>query len=362
MFATVPLHPDQFTSSPREVARMGGLTATAFRHPTGVAALTLANARGKVEILPFMGQMIWGALFDGQRLGMESQFRVPQPAETIIGTYGCLGFHSGLLANGVPTAADSHPVHGEFPTSRMDEAWLELGRDERGDFIRLGGARDHIEGFGPHYRAAPSVTLHDGSAQFDWAMTVENRSAFPMPLQYMAHLNPAWLPGARIHQPAPFTPSRTQVRAAVPAHVTPNPDYLALIDDLKRYPSHMAVLDRAECEPEQVFYVRDPGTDADGMAHLMLRAPEGHGLALSYRPRQFPKLVRWLLSNGDTKVAAFGLPSTCEPEGRAAEQAKGNVISLGSGARAVFLLRFGYLTAAEAERMAALIEETGGAE
>ncbi|MRX51916.1 DUF4432 family protein [Paracoccus sp. S-4012] len=361
MIATVPLHPDQFTPAPRAVARLGGLTATAFRYPTGIAALTLANARGQVEILPFMGQMLWAATFDGHRLGMESQFAAPRLAGTIIGTYGCLGFHSGLLSNGVPTAADDHPVHGEFPTAPMDEAWLELGRDDRGDFIRLGGARDHIEGFGPHYRATPSVTLHDGAAQFDWTMTVENRSAFPMPLQYMAHLNPAWVPGARIHQPAPYTPERTQVRAAVPAHVTPNPEYLALIDALKRDPAAMAALDRDECDPEQVFYIRDPGTDAEGMAHLMLRAPEGHGLALSYRRDQFPKLVRWLLANGDTKVAAFGLPSTCEPEGRAAEAGKGNVISLAPGAGTDFRLRFGLLTTPEAERMAALINDTGGA-
>ena len=359
MLATIPLHRDQFTAAPRIVALAGGLTATARRHATGVESLTLSNARGHVEILPFMGQMLWDAVFDGLRLTMDSQFDAPRPAPTIIGTYGCLGFHSGLLANGVPTAADSHPVHGEFPTCAMDEAWLELGERDGVPFMRLGGRREHVEGFGPHYRATPSVTLADGATMIDWTMAVQNRSAFPMPLQYMAHLNPAWLPGATIHQPAPFTPDRTQVRAAVPAHVTPNPDYLALIDRLAGDPAQMRVLDPVGYDPEQVFYIRRPGVDDDGQTHLMLRRADGDGIAVSYSPAQFSHLVRGVLANGDTRVAAFALPSTCEPEGRAAERAKGNVRLIGPGERADFSVRFGYVTRDEAGALAARIERMG---
>lgn len=359
MLATIPLGRDRFTEAPRVVALLGGLTATAWRYPTGVESLALSNARGHVEILPFMGQMLWDAAFDGLRLTMDSQFDAPRPAPTIIGTYGCLGFHSGLLSNGVPSAADSHPVHGEFPTCDMDEAWLELGEAGGLPFIRLGGRREHVEGFGPHYRATPSVTLAEDSAMIDWTMTVQNRSAFPMPLQYMAHLNPAWLPGARIHQPAPFTPDRTQVRAAVPAHVTPNPDYLALVERLRDDPAQMEVLDPAGYDPEQVFYIRRPGVDDDGLAHLMLRRPQGDGIAISYSPGQFSHLVRWVLANGDTRVAAFALPSTCEPEGRAAELAKGNVRPLAPGERAEFAVRVGHVTADEAGALAARIQRMG---
>ncbi|ARJ70992.1 DUF4432 family protein [Paracoccus contaminans] len=359
MIATIPLTRDQFTAAPRVIARIGGLTATARRYPTGIEALTIANARGHVEVLPFMGQMLWDAAFDGLRLTMDSQFDAPRPAATIIGTYGCLGFHSGLLANGVPTAADSHPVHGEFPTCAMDEAWLELGQADGRAFVRLGGRRDHVEGFGPHYRATPSVTLADGQAALDWTMSVQNRSAFAMPLQYMAHLNPAWLDGATIHQPAPWTPERTQVRAAVPAHVAPNPDYLALIGRLADDPARMRVLDMADLDPEQVFYIRRPASDAEGRVSVMLRRPQGDGIAVSYRADHFPHLVRWLLANGDTRVAAFALPSTCEPEGRAAETAKGNIRHLAPGARADFALRVGYLTPAEAATLARAIDNAG---
>jgi len=46
--------------------------------------------------------MIWDAVFDGVRLGMRSMFSAPRRTETIIGTYGCLAYHSDLLRNGCP--------------------------------------------------------------------------------------------------------------------------------------------------------------------------------------------------------------------------------------------------------------------
>ena len=324
----LPLHRDQFTEAGRVVLASDAFTATAFRYPTGVEALRIDTPRGHVEVLPFMGQMLWDAAFDGLRLTIKSQFDMPRPAPTIIGTYGCLAFHSGLLRNGVPTAADSHPVHGEFPTAPMDEAGLEID----GDTLRVTGRRDHIEGFGPHNRATPSVTLQAGQTLFDLGMAVENRSFAPMELMYMAHVNFDFLPGARIVQPAPFTPYRTRVRAAVPAHVTPTPE---------------------------LFYVRDPATDPQGLAHLLLQRPAGDGFALSYRPAEFPKLVRWIFVNGDTEVAAFALPSTCEPEGYLAEKAKGNVRMLAPGETARFSTRLGYVDRDEAAALARNIEGAG---
>jgi len=353
---TIPLPRDAFHAEARTLARTDGLTVTGRRYPTGVESLTIGNARGRVEVLPYMGQMVWDAVFDGLRLTMGSQFDMPRLAPTIIGTYGCLAFHSGLLRNGVPAAADTHPVHGEFPTAPMDEAALEIGSADGTAFVRVTGRRDHIEGFGPHYRARPSVTLTAGSAMFDLGMDVENRSATPMELMYMAHVNFAWVPGARIDQSAPFSPDRTRVRAAVPAHVTPNPDYLALIAELADDPARMQVLDEPQrYDPEQVFYITDPGTDAEGIAHLLMRRPEGDGFALDYRPEEFPRLVRWVLVNGDTQVAAFALPSTCEPEGYLAEKAKGNVRLLAPAGRARFGVRLGYLTQSEAAARAAEI-------
>ena len=104
----------------------GDLRASLFRYASGVDAVRLANQRGDVVVLPFLGQMIWSACFDGVELAMRGMFPMPRPAATIIGTYGCFAFHSGLLRNGVPGPEDDHPVHGEFPCLAMDRVPLAV--------------------------------------------------------------------------------------------------------------------------------------------------------------------------------------------------------------------------------------------
>lgn len=37
-----------------------------------------------------------------------------------------LPFIPGLLANGCPSAEDTHLLHGEMACAAMDEAWMEL--------------------------------------------------------------------------------------------------------------------------------------------------------------------------------------------------------------------------------------------
>ncbi|MCQ4160049.1 aldose 1-epimerase family protein [Roseomonas sp. GC11] len=350
--ATIPLYPALCGEAPREVFAAGELRATLHRYPSGIGALRLANARGAVEVLPWMGGMVWSARFDGVDLTMASGFDMPRPATGIAGTYGCFAFHSGLLRNGVPTPEDDHAAHGEFPCAEMQSAWLEWGADAEGPFLRAVSARDHVVGFGPHYVAHPSVTLRPGATLFDIGLSVENRSGRPMELMYMCHVNFAFVPGGEIVQPAPFTPEHTAVRRAVPAHVTPNPDYRALIEDLAAHPARMARLDEPHLyDPEQVFYVSGLGRDVAGWTHLMLKRPEGDGFALSYDPEALPHCVRWVLNDPDQKVAAFALPSTCQPEGYTAEKRKGHVRQLPPHGRATFQVRAGYLDLAAAARM-----------
>lgn len=333
-----------------------GLTASLWRYSTGIEAVRLQNERGSLTVLPYLGQMVWGARFDGVDLTMRSIFREPRPARTIAETYGCLAFHSGILRNGVPGPQDDHAAHGEMPCAPMDEAALEIGTDGEGPFIRLTGSYEYAMGFGAHYLARPAVTLRAGSALFDFAMEVENLSAAPMELMYMAHVNFAWEDGGEIVQEAPFDRSHTRVRTAVPAHVTPNPAYLAFIEELAEDPSASRVLTQAErYDPEQVFYVEGLATDADGHTRAMLRRRDGGAFFMRYRPARFPKTVRWLLAGGDQSVAAFALPSTCEPEGYTAEKAKGNVRVLEGGGQASFSVRLGHLDAGEAEEQSARI-------
>ena len=120
-------------------SRFGGLTASLFRYDTGIEAIRLSNARGSVIVLPYMGQIVWSATFDGVELAMQSMFREPRPAKIIVETYGCLAYHAGLLRNGVPSPADTHVLHGEMPCAEMDAAGIACGDDERGAWIAVDG-------------------------------------------------------------------------------------------------------------------------------------------------------------------------------------------------------------------------------
>jgi hypothetical protein len=355
--ATIALRRPSFGEKERESVRYRGLGASIFRYDTGVEAIRLTNTRGSVVVLPYLGQIVWSATFDGVELAMQSMFRAPRPAKVIVETYGCLAYHAGLLRNGVPSPADNHALHGEMPCAEMDEAGIACGTDDRGPWIAVTGIREYAMGFGAHYRASPRVVLRRDEAGLDIVMNVENLSAAPMDLMYLCHVNFAFAEGARIVQPVPFTPEHVVTRTVVPGHVAPTPDYRALLAELASNPARMRRLSEPErYDPEQVFYIRGVERGADGLVHFMLMRHEGDAFAIAWDPDVMPHTIRWILANSDQRVAAFAMPGTCEPEGYLAEKRKGNVRSLAGGDGASFLTRVDYVDAARAPAAARLIE------
>lgn len=346
-----------FSEKEKDAVAAKDLTASLFRFPTGVDAIRLSNGRGDVVVLPYMGQMVWSATFDGVALQMQSMFPAPRPAKTIVETYGCLAYHAGLLRNGVPAEGDNHAVHGEAPCAEMDEAGIAYGTDAKGPWMAVTGVGRYTMGFGANYRSTPRVILRPGASAFDIVMEVENFSAAPMDLMYLCHVNFAFSSGARIVQPAPFTREHVVTRTAIPSHVVPTPEYEAQIQAFAAHPERGRVLDPEErYDPEQVFYVKGLKRGADGLVHFMLSRPEGDAFAIAWDPESMPHAIRWILDNKDQRVAAFAMPATCEPEGYTAEKRKGNVRSLASGAKARFVTQVGYVDKAHAATEAARIE------
>ncbi|MBN3830811.1 aldose 1-epimerase family protein [Burkholderia sp. Ac-20344] len=347
MRGEIELRRDDFRDTPHTLYRTDGLTVTAFAYPSGVEALKLENRRGHLVVLPYLGQMIWAAAFDGRDLTMKHMFRQPKRAASIIDTYGCFMFHSGLLRNGCPGPDDTHALHGEMPCAPMDRASLVVGADARGAFVEVTGEYEYVQGFGSHYVARPSVRLAEHDAQMTIAMDVTNLGGTPMDLMYMAHLNYAYVPGGRFVQS--LARGGLRLRDSVPAHVKPTAAWRDYTATLAREPERLHTLDApALYDPEIVFFMNDVATDADGVAHFLLVHPDGGAFHTAYRPEQFPHATRWILHNADQQVAAFALPSTCEPEGYEAERRKGHVATLAPGATRRFDVVTGYLSAAEA--------------
>jgi hypothetical protein len=355
--AEMSLRRSSFGEKEREAVRYGGLTASQFRYDTGIEAIRLSNARGSVVVLPYMGQIVWSANFDGVELAMQSMFREPRPAKVIVETYGCLAYHAGLLRNGVPSPEDTHILHGEMPCAEMDEAGIACGADARGPWIAVTGSREYAMGFGAHYLAKPRVVLRPGETGCEIVMGVENLSAAPMDLMYLCHVNFAFAEGARIVQPVPFTPDHVITRTAIPGHVTPNPDYRALLEALAADPARMRTLSEPErYDPEQVFYIKGLKPGADRLVRFLMARREGDAFAIAWDPAVMPHTIRWILANSDQRVAAFAMPATCEPEGYLAEKRKGNVRSLAGNAKASFATRIDYIERDHAAAAAAAIE------
>ena len=142
-----------------------------------------------------------------------------------------------------------------------------------------------------------------------------------------------------------------------PATSFPTAEYRELIDELAANPARMRVLNEPErYDPEQVFYIKGLKRAPDGLVHFMLLRREGDAFEIAWDPETMPHTIRWILDNGDQRVAAFAMPATCEPEGYTAEKRKGNVRILPSGAMARFVTRIGYVDKASAASAARSIE------
>ncbi|WP_054652683.1 aldose 1-epimerase family protein [Limosilactobacillus equigenerosi] len=319
----INLRPDMFHEHEFTLLENDDFQVTTFKYPSGIEAATIRNSRGYLTVLPFYGLIVWDAVFDGISLKMKDAFTQPLPGKEIADTYGCFQFNSGLLANGNPAPEDTHQQHGEFPTSRMDRAFLTVTDHN----LAVHAEHEYVKGFGDHYLAQPRVTMHADSGLFDLEMQVTNLSnSQAMPLQYMCHMNYAYQDQAQISSNIPdeaFT-----LRQTIPAHVHPNEDWLAFNDELKQSGRLINCLDDAKhYDPEIVFFSSDL-TKYAAEAEFKMTAGEGKHFVTKFKTADFPIVTRWLMYNGDQQVAAFALPGTSTPEGRLAAQKAGTLIML----------------------------------
>ncbi len=127
--------------------------------------------------------------------------------------------------------------------------------------------------------------------------------------------------------------------------------------ELARDPSrHNLLSPGLAYDPEAVLYL-DYLADRGGWARSMMVHPDGYASCIRHRPAELRHGVRWISRTADQDCLGIVLPATAEPEGYAAEKAKGNVGSLAAGASVTFAYEAGLLTPAEAKTEEKAIEE-----
>ena len=354
MPARMELHRSSFGEAERTLCEMGAFRVSAFTYPSGIAALRVGNARGEIIVLPFKGQQIWRAGFDGRELTMKSMFDEPVDTMVYLETYGAFMIHCGLTGLGAPGPSDTHPLHGELPNAPFQSAWLEL--DEATQTITIGGSYRHTVAFSTNYLATATITMGANSALLDVSLAVENLKRTPMDLLYLAHANFRPVDHGALHYTARYDAASVRVRRSVPSHISPKPDYMAFIEQLAEDPApHHQLHPDLAFDPEVVFSI-DMLEDADGLAHAIQKHPDGTADYIGYRPSQAPLCMRWVCRTPDQDGLGIAFPSTSEVEGYTAEKAKGHVVELAGGDIWTIDMRMGLLTAAEAGEIEAVID------
>lgn len=351
------LSPSVFTEREQSLVEHGPLVASAFRYPSGALALRLRNERGALITLPFQGQQIWSAHFDGRELTMRSMFDQPHPTQTYLQNYGGFLIHCGATAMGVPTAQDSHPLHGELPNAPYDNAWLTAGEDAQGLYLELSGEYRYTVAFNTNYTAQPTLRLYAGKATFPVTMTITNLKNSPMELMYLAHVNFRPVDNSRLAYSAVYDAQHVRVRTSIPSHVHPLPGYREFIQELAEHPEkHHLLTPGLGFDPEVVFFI-EYQADAQGWAHSLAIHPDGQADYVRHQPAVLDHGNRWICRTPDQDALGLLLPATAEPEGYTAEKAKGNLKILGPKAVWTCAYEIGALTATEARAVEAKIEQ-----
>ncbi|PIE32471.1 DUF4432 domain-containing protein [candidate division KSB3 bacterium] len=357
---TIQLQERFFTEKERIFVESEGLSASLFRYDTGVCGLRLKNTRGELIMLPFKGQQIWDCTFDDRRLTMKSMFPQPIDTQEYLGTYGAFFVHCGVLAMGVPSPDDTHPLHGDIPNARYQKAYLQVGSDERGAFIGLGGQLEYTVAFNHHYRFEPLVKLYADETVVPVSGTLTNLKKTEMEYMYMAHTNFRPVDNGRIVYSAPCTPEHSRVSINVPAHIKsshPIEDFKAFLHALKDDPTkHTVLTPDLILDPEVIFFL-DYQADEDGFAHSMQVHPDGYAHYISHRLAELGKGVRWLCRTPDQDALGLYLPATAEHQGYLAEKEKGNVKILPGGESVEFRENVGLLNPEQAKEMEARIQK-----
>ncbi|NLB81355.1 MAG: DUF4432 family protein [Clostridiaceae bacterium] len=349
METVVNLQKNFFTAKEQTFIESGKLSASGFTYAGDICALRIKNDRGELIILPFKGQQIWRARFDGVDLTMKSMFDEPRATDNFGESYGCFMLHCGMTAMGNPAPEDTHPQHGELPTMRYDTSYIVTDNDEQGRYMEVVSEVYYRRAFGVGYIAKPKIRIYENDTLIDISMTVTNRRSEPLAYAYLCHVNFRPIEGARlvdssnsifVHEDIPenLPQEKAEALKAYFERIKQNPEIINLVDSKTQ-----------TYEPEIVFTMKYD-TDPDGWAHCMQIAPEGYANYLAFRPEETPIGIRWIARTPNEDAMGMVLPATAEHKGYNYLKEKGQLKYLPPNESITFRVKTGYIEQSQVEK------------
>ncbi|MBE6930346.1 MAG: DUF4432 family protein [Ruminococcaceae bacterium] len=359
MMTRFNLTPAMFEREEKLLCEAGSMRAWTFRYSTGVCGLRVENSRGYFTILPFQGQQIWRAAFDGHDLWMKTGIAEPVPNTSYLGTYGGFLLHCGLLAMGCPGPDDDHPQHGELPNMAYNNAALIIDEDEKGPYMAVTGTYEHNIAFVVHYSFAPTCRLYADASTLDVSFHAQNLRKSPMEYMFLSHINFRPYDGGRLIYSAKPDPEHITVHYKYPADMPEEKKrrHVAFLDAVSADPKvHHEFTGNEPLDPEMCLTIMYEA-DADGLAHTMQLLPDGYAHYVAHNVEKMPYVIRWLSRTGDEDSCGMCLPATAEHNGKAKAKADGQVKVLGGGECLDIAWTVGLLTPDCAEKMRAHIAD-----
>jgi len=313
----INLFKEFFTENEKTVFESGELKISLFRYSTGIEAVKLANSKGYVTLLPFVGQQIWDMEFLGHNMVMKSIYDEPEVCKDFYGeSYGCFLMHCGLTAMGNPTAEDTHTPHGELPIAKYKEAYIIVGEDEKGKYISLSGSYFHKRAFEHNYEFTPECRLYENASTIDMIITFKNHKDLPLEYFYLCHINYRPVDGAKLYYTA--KPENITAHHEVPDNY---PKELAdktneYLNKLDKDTSIMNIIDsKTQSYAPEIVFTCKYDADEYGDAHTMQLLPDGYSCYVCHRPEELPFGIRWIARTEDEDALGMVLPATAQHMG-----------------------------------------------
>ena len=333
----------------------GGMRATAFRYASGVEALKIENDRGYFIILPFQGQQIWRACFDGRDLTMKSKFDEPRPTKEYLKTYGGFLLHCGIGAFGVPQENDSHPLHGEIPNAEYQSAYIICGDD----YIAVGGHLAYDEALNRNYTFSPECRLYMGETFLKVNAEIENRRHTPMEYMYLCHINFRPVDGAELVYSADCDKEHIKVFKQIADWVPEEQkhalrSYMEKVQDMPQL--HHKIGGASQIYDPEICFAIKYKTDRDGRAYT-LQLMDGGAWYVSHPANILPTGIRWIARTRDEDALGMVLPATGEHLGYENAKKRGEIKLLPPLGKVSFTIEAGYLDKEHSDSVRKKIEE-----